>query len=508
MRIAPFWQALGAHAARLVDVPLPQLLAQDPARAQAHALRVGPLYANFARQRYDAAALDALQAMAREAGTGTALQAMFDGAQVNVSEGRAALHTALRSDRGRGDAARDAHAAAQAVHARMAALARELAHSPITDIVNVGLGGSDLGPRLAVDALREYGTGRFRIHFLNNADAHPAQRLLRELDPARTAAVLVSKSFGTQETLLNGGILRRWLGDDARLYAVSANVARAEAFGIDAARILPMWDWVGGRYSLWSAVGFTLLLAIGEARFAELLAGAAMMDAHALDAAPEANLPLRHALTAVWNRNGLGYSSQAVIPYDERLALLPAYLQQLVMESLGKSTRPDGTPLEVATVPVLWGGTGTSSQHSFFQALHQGTDTVPADFIGVVRPAHGHADSHHAQLANLLAQMEALANGEANADPQKAYPGSRPSTLLLLDELDPHAFGALVALFEHSVFLQATLWGINPFDQWGVELGKRLADKLLPALEGRTTDLADPVSRELVARIRAVAAAE
>src|SRR5689334_15794926 len=225
--------------------------------------------------------------MARDVGTGAALRAMFDGAAVNVSERRAALHTALRSQRGEGDAARDAFAASQAVHARMAALVHELAQSPVTDIVNIGIGGSDLGPRLAVDALRDFGDGRFRIHFLNNADAHPVQRLLRNLDPARTAAVLVSKSFGTQETLLNGAILRRWLGDDTRLFAVTANVGRAEAFGIDGARILPMWDWVGGRYSLWSAVGFTLTLAIGAARFGEMLAGAATMDAHALDAAPE-----------------------------------------------------------------------------------------------------------------------------------------------------------------------------------------------------------------------------
>jgi glucose-6-phosphate isomerase len=314
--------------------------------------------------------------------------------------------------------------------------------------------------------------------------------------------VLVSKSFGTQETLLNGTLLRAWLGDDARLFAVTANPQRAAAFGVDPARVLPMWDWVGGRYSLWSAVGFTLALAIGMDRFEALLAGAAEMDAHALDAAPERNLPLRHALTAVWNRNALGLDAHAVVPYDERLALLPAYLQQLVMESLGKSARRDGSPVAVPTVPVWWGGAGTAVQHSFFQALHQGTDTVPLDFIGVARPAHAHAGSHDVLLAHLLAQMEALANGEDHADPQRRYPGNRPSTLLLLDELTPRSLGALLALFEHSVYFQSVLWDINAFDQWGVELGKRVADKLLPAVAaGEAGSVADPVSRELLATI-------
>jgi glucose-6-phosphate isomerase len=384
----------------------------------------------------------------------------------------------------------------------MAALAAQFEATDVTDVVHVGIGGSDLGPRLAVDALRDFDRGRFRIHFLGNADAHPLHRLLPTLDRARTAVVLVSKSFGTQETLLNGALLREWLGFEERLYAVTANPAKAQAFGVDAARVLPMWDWVGGRYSLWSAVGFTLALAIGLGNFDELLAGAADMDAHALGAAPEANLPLRHALTAVWNRNALGLDAHAVVPYDERLALLPAYLQQLVMESLGKSVRRDGSPVAMPTVPVWWGGAGTASQHSFFQALHQGTDTVPMDFIGVARPAHAHAGSHDVLLAHLLAQMEALANGEDNADPQRRYPGNRPSTLLLLDELTPRALGALLALFEHSVYLQSVLWDINAFDQWGVELGKRVADTLLPAVaSGDATDVADPVSRELLARI-------
>jgi glucose-6-phosphate isomerase len=401
-----------------------------------------------------------------------------------------------------GAVAASAFAEAEAARQRMAGLTAELERSQITDIVNVGIGGSDLGPRLAVDALRDFGSGRFRIHFLNNADGHQVQRLLPTLDRSRTAVVLVSKSFSTQETLLNGRILKDWLARDEALYAVSANVAKAVAFGVDPQRILPMWDWVGGRYSLWSAVGFVVALAIGMDGFEAMLAGAAEMDAHVLKAPPATNLALCHALTAIWNRNGLGFDTQAVVPYDERLSLLPAYLQQLVMESLGKSIGTDGKTVATATVPVLWGGTGTSSQHSFFQALHQGTDTVPVDLIGVACPAHGFAESHRVQLAHLLAQAEALANGEANADPQKSYPGNRPSTLLLLDRLDPHSLGALLAMYEHSVYAQSVLWGINAFDQWGVELGKRVADRLLPAIAEGSASAADPVTSALLAEIK------
>ena len=502
MRIDPSWQALSQHAARLYDVPLRELIAADSHRPMDFSVRVGPVYANFARQRYDRDARAALLDLARAVNLPAAIHALFDGALVNVSENRPALHTALRSRLADSAIARNAHDEAAAARQRMSELVAELEASNVTDIVNVGIGGSDLGPRLAVDALRDFASGRFRIHFLNNADGHPVQRLLQTLDPARTAVVLVSKSFSTQETLLNGRILKDWLGRDDALYAVSANVDKARAFGVDAARILPMWDWVGGRYSLWSTVGFVVALAIGMKNFEAMLAGAAEMDAHFLNSPLEGNLALWHALSVIWNRNGLGLDTHAVVPYDERLALLPAYLQQLVMESLGKSVRPDGSVVASGTSAVLWGGTGTSSQHSFFQAMHQGTDTVPMDLIGVARPAHSFAESHHVLLAHLLAQAEALANGEENADAQKHYPGNRPSTLFLLDRLDPHSFGALLAMYEHSVYAQSVLWGINAFDQWGVELGKRVADRLLPAVSDGLGST-DPVTNALLAEIRA-----
>lgn len=501
MEATPDFSALRAHAARLADTSLKQLIADDPARASDYALRVGPLYANFARQRYDRAALDALFALAEDAQVTTAVRALFDGVVVNSTEGRAALHTALRSDLSQTPVARAAHGEAMAALTRMRALVATLQSSGVTDIVSVGIGGSDLGPRLVVDALQNPSSTALRLHFLSNVDGAAVQRTIASLDPARAAVVLISKTFGTQETLLNGAILRNWLGDDTRLYAVSANVERAAAFGVAPERILPMWDWVGGRYSLWSAVGFPIALALGMDRFEQLLAGAAEMDAHVLAAPLRDNLAVWHALAAVWNRNALGRGNQAVLSYDERLKLLPNFLQQLVMESLGKSVHLDGSPVTEASVPVWWGGIGTDVQHSFFQALHQGTEIVPADFIGVIRPDHPHPGNHQALLANLLAQTEALANGQGSDNPHRIYPGDRPSTLLLLDALTPHGLGMLLALYEHSVYVQSVLWGINAFDQFGVELGKQVANRLLPAVRGESVDVADPVTRVLLDQI-------
>jgi glucose-6-phosphate isomerase len=492
---------LKSHGARLAGRDLKSLLAADTGRAQRLSLRVDGLYANFARQRVDAEAFGALLAVAEDAGMAAAVRALLEGESVNRSEGRPALHSALRTALEAPVAAKAA-AEARAARERMGELANALRASEVTDIINVGIGGSDLGPRLALDALQDFGDGRFRVHFLSNVDAHAATRLLAGLDPAKTAAILVSKSFGTQETLLNGALIRDWLGGGERLYAVSANVPKAEAFGIDPSRVLPMWDWVGGRYSLWSAVGFSVLLALGEDGFAQMLAGAETIDRHFIEASPEHNLPLWHALFAVWNRNIEGHAAHAVLPYDERLRLLPAYLQQLVMESLGKRVDHDGAAIAHDTVPVLWGGAGTDSQHSFFQALHQGTQVVPADFIGVIQPDHAHAEQHRVLLSHLLAQVEALANGDDGATPQQHSPGNRPSTLILLDRLTPASFGALIALYEHSVYAQSVLWGINAFDQFGVELGKRLAGGLLPVLQGRA-EADDPISAALVAEIRA-----
>ena len=499
---APGFDDLQSHAARLSGASIAGLLKDEPERINAQAVQVGPLYATFARQRYDAQAWDALLALGRERDLAGAFQRLFDGETVNVTEGRAALHTALRGDLSSAPLAREAYRTAAQVRLRMRDLIRALEASEVTDIISVGIGGSDLGPRLVADALRGPLPGRFRVHFISNVDGAAAQRVLAPLDPARTAAIFISKTFGTQETLLNGAIVRDWLGGSERIYAVSANPERAAAsFDIAAARVLPMWDWVGGRYSLWSAVGFPIALAIGMDGFEDLLAGAAQFDAHALQAPLESNLAVRHGLAAVWNRNALGLASHAVMTYDQRLALLPAYLQQLVMESLGKRVRLDGSPVAADTVPVWWGGAGTDVQHSFFQALHQGTGIVPADFVGTVRNDDPYAANHEALLSNLLAQTEALANGQDNADPHRAYPGGRPSTTILLDALTPQSLGALLAMYEHSVYVQSVVWGINAFDQFGVELGKQVANTLLPALRGESK-ASDPVTAALIARLR------
>lgn len=495
-------EKLKTHAARLQGAKTTDLIAADPARASDFSLRVGPLYANFARQGYDRDALAALHALGEEKQLAAAFRRLFDGETVNITEGRAALHTALRGNLSQVAAAREAFATASEIRQRMGKLVEELENSDITDIVSVGIGGSDLGPRLVVDALRAPGPTELRVHFVSNVDGAAMQRTLAALNPATTAGILISKTFGTQETLLNGAILRDWLGGNERLYAVSANPQRAAAaFDIDAERVLPMWDWVGGRYSLWSAVGFPIALAIGFERFEQLLAGAAEFDAHALNAPLAENLAVRHALTAVWNRNALGHAAHGVMTYDQRLALLPAYLQQLVMESLGKSVKLDGSPVETDTVPVWWGGAGTDVQHSFFQALHQGTQIVPLDFVGTVRNDDPYAENHLALLSNLLAQSEALANGQGSDDPHRSYAGGRPSTMILLDSLTPHSLGALIAMYEHSVYAQSVLWGINAFDQFGVELGKQLANGLLPALRGEV-EASDPVTKALLSELK------
>jgi glucose-6-phosphate isomerase len=498
---ADAWQNLYSQAQRLASFHLRDIN-QDTSRLQAMSLQVGKLSAHFARQRIDAKALDSLFALADSAHLDHAIQSLFNGDIVNRSEQRAALHTALRSNISQHDQAKAAHQAALQSREKMAALIQQLENSDVTDVINIGIGGSDLGPRLAVEALQDFHTQRFRIHFISNVDGSAAKKVLQTLDPKKTAAILVSKTFGTQETLLNGKIVKEWLQDDSKLYAVSANVEKAEAFGINPANILPMWDWVGGRYSMWSCVGFSIAVAVGINGFQAMLEGAAEMDAHVLASPTQTNLAAWHALLGIWNRNALGCSTQAVIAYDERLSYLPDYLQQLVMESLGKSASPDNNMIAHATVPVVWGGTGSTTQHSFFQAMHQGTDIIPIDFIGVLKPAHDYQENHHALLANLFAQSEAMANGDQSAEPQKQYAGNRSSSMFLLEELTPHSFGSLLALYEHSVYIQSVLWGINAFDQWGVELGKKLANGLMPALRGEDSTAGDAITQSILKSIR------
>ncbi|HET7843665.1 MAG TPA: glucose-6-phosphate isomerase [Xanthomonadales bacterium] len=490
------WNALAGHATRLAPLRIATLLAQ-PGRLDEFALRAGTLRLDLSRQRLDRAAFAALLDLARTAGLQPAIAAMYAGEAVNTTERRPALHVALRAPlpaadaRGiAADAARTAHAALARMDAIVAAL--RAPDSDITDVVHVGIGGSDLGPRLACDALAACADERLRVHFVANVDGEAVARVVRALDPRRTVVCLVSKSFGTQETLLNGAVLREWLASavDARelpqrLVAITANVAAAAALGVPEDRVLPMWDWVGGRFSLWSAVGLPVALACGMDVFRRLLAGAQRMDRHYAEAPLERNLPVWLALAGIWNRNALGLPVLATIPYDERLRLLPAWLQQLEMESNGKRVAADGRALARPAAPVIWGDVGTNAQHAFFQSLHQGVDTVPVDLVGVVRPAHRHDANHRALLANLLAQAAAFTHGTPEGTPpEKACPGDRPASLLLLDDLEPESLGMLLAAYEHKVHAQGVLWGVDSFDQWGVELGKQIAKGILPALEG------------------------
>jgi glucose-6-phosphate isomerase len=534
----PDTTAVARHAARLSGTRIADLFA-DGERVEGFSRRLGPLYVDISRHLVDADAWQALLAHVDAAGVEAARDALLHGEIVNRSEGRAALHSALRAgptSAGDPPTLAEVKQHAQDALSRMAGIVEAVRDAPerlglprITDVVSIGIGGSDLGPRLAYHALRHERGGGPRVHFLANVDGDRTADVCATLDPGSTIVIVISKSFGTQETLLNGRVLKQWLVDalgeaqaNARLFAVSSNTDAAAAFGVAPERVLPMWDYVGGRYSVWSAVGLPLALAIGMDGFRAFLDGARMADEHFASAPLADNIPVWLALTGWWNRCFLGRGSVCVVPYDDRLEFLPDFLQQLEMESNGKGVRADGTPVDLPTVPVVWGSVGSNAQHAYFQALHQGTDVVPVEFIGVVRPHHDLADNHRALLANLLAQGAALMVGKDfdaacaelgdidDADErrvlaaQKTFPGNRPSTTILLDTLDPHSLGLLLALYEHRTFVQSVLWGINAFDQWGVELGKTLAKRIEPALADPSADLRgfDPATAALLRQIR------
>ncbi|HVF34432.1 MAG TPA: glucose-6-phosphate isomerase [Candidatus Saccharimonadia bacterium] len=508
--------ALEREHNRLGTIRIEQLVEREPARRDRMVHRLGPLQLDLTRQRIDSAALDALLALANARELRGAIDALFAGEPVNRSERRPALHMALRAPAPLADD-RSAFAAAARLAATSAdqveRLVDEVRSGEVTDLVHVGIGGSDLGPHLACDALAHEARGGPRVHFVANVDGTRVDRLVRTLDPRSTQVTLVSKSFTTQETLLNARVLREFVGAAAfarRTVAVTANREAAHAFGIDPARILPMWDWVGGRYSIWSAVGFPVAAACGNAVFRRLRAGAQALDAHYASAPFERNLPVLLALAGVWNRNVLGCPTLGIVAYDDRLELLPAFLQQLDMESNGKRVDEHGVPLARPAAPVIWGQVGTNAQHAFFQSLHQGVDTVPLDLVGVVRPCHALRANHDALLANFVAQSAALMLGtraedepDAGLRAQKSSPGDRPHNIVLLDELSPESLGMLLALYEHKVHAQGRIWGVNSFDQWGVELGKKIAQRLQPAIEGGALPAGiDAATAALVREIR------
>lgn len=519
-----WWEKLLAHWQRLQVIRTAELFAESADRTDWLSAEAASLRLDFSKHKLDQMALNELLSLAEDAGLRERIEALFAGELVNQSEQRPAMHMALRARVDQGDSApgfRDAAAMAQATLDRCRQLVDQIRarfDSDGFDVIHVGIGGSELGPKLCLDALRAPREAQtVRVHYVSNVDAHPVDHLLANLRPERTIVCLVSKSFGTQETLANGRILRAWLQEhlgiergNQHLFAITANPARAEAFGIASPQILPMWDWVGGRYSVWSAVSLSTMLALGYERFAAFLDGAAAMDAHFRTAPLAQNVPVLMALIGIWTRNVQGLPGHCVVPYDDRLRYLPAFLQQLEMESNGKSVSPNGTVLAHPTVPILWGGVGSTTQHAFFQALHQGELANVVEFVAAIKPAHTHADSHRALLANMLAQSAALMHGRTtnDADPalaaQRECPGDRPSTTILLPELTPFSLGALLAAYEHKVYVQAVIWGNNAFDQWGVELGKQLADDILPVLSGQADGQhLDASTAEMIRRIRA-----
>ncbi len=494
-------EALESHARRLAGTPVARLFEDDPGRFGHCSREACGVLLDFSRQRVDGDALDALIGLADSTGLRGRIDALFDGRPVNETEHRAALHTLLRAPAGCAlpESLAPLHAEVLAVRAQCAAFVadvhagrrRGLGGARFTDVVNIGIGGSDLGPAMATAALAPYDAGLLRCHFVSNVDGTQFADLAPVLDPGSTLVIICSKTFTTQETLSNARRVREWLaaslGESAvprHFAAVSVNGAAMDEFGVGSDARFAMWDWVGGRYSLWSAVGLSLELAIGTAHFESLLAGARAMDEHFRTSAWGHNLPALLGLIGHWNRNAGACGSHAVLPYSQRLARLPAYLQQLEMESLGKRTTRDGAPVTTKTGPVIWGEPGSNAQHSFFQLLHQGTADVSMDFL---LPLTGAADRQADELviANCLAQAHALMCGHASSEPYRVHPGSRPLSLIAFPRLDPRMLGTLIALYEHKVFVESVLWNINPFDQWGVELGKRICAGLLPLSRSR-----------------------
>ena len=516
------WKALATHRQAFDVAELKSLAAADAKRVESFSLSLPGMHADLSRHLVTDETLKLMVKLAEAGRVVEKRQQLFEGGHVNNTEDRAALHTLLRAAPGDVPVTLKAQAAeAREVFAKLEAFVRS-AHEPgrFTDVVSIGIGGSHLGPQMVVEALTPLKGPRLRTHFVSNVDPMHVARVLGPLDPAKTLVIVISKTFTTQETLANAQAVRAWLtkslGEKAvapHFAAVSAAPDKAKAFGIPPERVFAFWDWVGGRYSLWSAVGLPIALAHGFDVFEALLAGAAQMDRHFRDAPLEKNLPVLLALLGIWYGNFWGAQTRAVIPYRQDLSLFVPFLQQLEMESDGKRVRRDGTPVDYATMPVVWGDTGTNGQHAFFQLLHQGTELVPVDFIAVLEEGSGNWRPQAMLLANCYAQAEALFQGQTQAQaqkrsnavlaPHKTFPGGRPSTLLTLSRLDASTLGMLIALYEHRTFVQACVWDINPFDQMGVELGKQLAEGVLHALEsGDLTAITDPATRAAVKRSR------
>ncbi|MCB1883604.1 MAG: glucose-6-phosphate isomerase [Geminicoccaceae bacterium] len=518
---SPTWQALRGQAAAMKKRSLREMFADDPGRFERFSLRHEDLLLDVSKDLIDEGVMALLVNLARDADLERWRERMFRGERINATEGRAVLHVALRN---RSNApievdGRDVMPEVNAVLERVGRFAASVRDGTwrghtgekITDVVNIGIGGSDLGPLMVCTALEPYARADLRAHFVSNVDGAHLAHTLKRLRPETTLFVVASKTFTTQETMTNAASARAWLldalGDEAAVarhfVAVSTNAKAVAVFGIDTDNMFGFWDWVGGRYSLWSAIGLPIALYVGMDRFLELLDGAHAMDRHFQTAPLEANLPVVLALVGVWYNNFMGAETHAILPYDQHLARFPAYFQQGDMESNGKGVRRDGKAVDYETGPIIWGEPGTNGQHAFYQLIHQGTKLIPCDFIAAARPQTPVGDHHEKLMANYFAQTEALAFGktkdEARAEleagglkgqaldelvPHKVFEGNRPSTSILFERLTPFALGRLIALYEHKIFVQGVVWRINSFDQWGVELGKQLAGRILPELKG------------------------
>ncbi len=519
----PAWKKLRAHQKDMARMSMRVLFAEDAKRHKRFSLEAAGILLDYSKNRISGVTMKLLEEVVREARLGDAIEAMFGGKKINRTEGRAVLHTALRNRANTPvlvDGV-DVMPTVNEVLARMRVFTDSVRNGEwvghtgkrITDVVNIGIGGSDLGPVMVTQALRPYWQPSLRAHFVSNVDPTQIVDVLAGLDAETTLFIVASKSFATPETLLNAHVARRWLveqagSDDAvarHFVAVSTQTDKVRAFGIDTAHMFEFWDWVGGRYSIWSAVGLPVALMVGMDHFETFLSGAHAMDLHFRTAPPEKSLPVIMALLSIWYNDFWGAESQAVFPYDQYLARLPAYLQQLEMESNGKRVTLAGKPSRCQTGPIIWGEPGCNGQHAFFQLLHQGTRLIPADFLAAAESQHPVDHQHEVLLANCFAQTQALMVGKTRDEakeeltraglsgkklaallPHKVFPGDRPSNTLLYRKLDPHTLGALIALYEHKVFVQGIVWNINSFDQWGVELGKQLAGPIGDDLLGES----------------------
>jgi glucose-6-phosphate isomerase len=532
------YQALHNHADQAKAWQMRDLFAADPQRFERLSAEAAGLFLDYSKNRLDGRTLELLAGLARERGVERLRDAMFAGDKINLTEQRAVLHTALRAPRDKQitvdgqDITKDVHDVLARLKTFTDAVRSGawLGHTgkPITDVVNIGIGGSDLGPKMVCLALRQFAHPRLNMHFVSNVDGHDMDAALSRVDPETTLFIIASKTFTTAETMMNAQTARAWFLQNApevalakHFVAVSTNVEAIKTFGIDPQNMFPFWDWVGGRYSVWSAIGLPVALCVGYGYFADFLAGAHALDEHFRSAPIEQNLPIILALVGFWNREFLDCASVSIAPYHQDLNRFPAYLQQLDMESNGKRVTRAGDAIDYATGPVIWGDVGTNGQHAYFQLLHQGTDVTPIDFIAATRPAHEFHNHHAALLANCFAQSEAFMKGktidEVRQDlqgldpaeierlaPHKTFPGNRPSNTILMEYLTPATLGALIALYEHKVFVQGVLWDVNSFDQWGVELGKVLAKKIEAELTGDAQPQQhDSSTNGLIARAKA-----